>query len=452
MKIMTKYGVKIKHYNHIFKDTVAIYRNAVDFLIDVCLKEWDNISQILYPLERRSYVEHLIHITKDNPVTKYDFDGNFYKFPSYLRRSAITEAIGKVSSYKSNLLKWETEDPKTRKKQPGIPKAGYVYPCLYRGDMYKQVDDNLYEMQIKIFIRNTWDWIKVSLRKSDVDYIERRCKNRKKCAPTLQKRGKQWFLDFPFEEHVSLGDTDLDDRKIVAVDLGINSAATVSVMCADGTVLGRHFLKLSKEEDSLKHAINRIKKAQQHGNRRMPRLWARAKGINDRIAVRTAQFIMDVAVLYDADVIVFEHLDLNRKKRGSKKQRLHLWKAKYVQAMVTDKAHRLGMRISHVNAWGTSRLAYDGSGYVLRGEESDKTDKSYSVCEFQNGKVYNCDLNATYNIGARYFIRERLKSLNESLRLQLEAEVPQVCKRSTCTFSTLISMNAGLVRLRPTGF
>ncbi len=35
-----------------------------------------------------------------------------------------------------------------------------------------------------------------------------------------------------------------------------------------------------------------------------------------------------------------EYLDLAGKKRGSKKQRLHLWRAKYVQTMVGQKAHR----------------------------------------------------------------------------------------------------------------
>jgi hypothetical protein len=42
---------------------------------------------------------------------------------------------------------------------------------------------------------------------------------------------------------------------------------------------------------SLNHAVNRIKKAQQYGNCKMPRLWAKAKGINDDIAVKTANFI-----------------------------------------------------------------------------------------------------------------------------------------------------------------
>lgn len=437
MELYTTYSVKIKHYNHIFNETVYIYRNAVDFFIDVCVSEWNNIDSISGDLSRQRYVENICISTKQNPNIRYNFHGmdkRFYKFPCYLRRAAITEALGKVSSYMSNLKQWEL-NPSGQK--PGIPSAGMVYPCLYRGNMYEQT--GTYTTRIKVFIRNTWDWIAVNLRKSDMDYIARHCGTRKHCAPTLQKRGKQWFLDFPFVEDVKLADADVHNRTILAVDLGINSAATVSVIHSDGTILGRHFLKLSKEQDSLNHTINRIKKAQQHGAYHTPRLWNRTKGINQDIAVKTAHFIMNVAVLYNADVIVFEHLDLNGRKRGSKKQKLHLWKSRTVQSMVGNKAHRLGMRISRVNAWGTSKLAYDGSGVVERG-----IDGNYSICRFANGKTYNCDLSATYNIGARYFIREILKSLPETARLQLEAKVPQVCKRSTCTFSTLINLHAVL--------
>ena len=216
-------------------------------------------------------------------------------------------------------------------------------------------------------------------------------------------------------------------------------------MRADGTILGRYFCKLPKEYDSLMYAVNRIKKAQQHGNRRMSRLWAKAKGINRDISVKTANFIMNIAVLYNADAIVFGHLDRTGKKRGSKKQRLHLWRRQYVQSMVTDKAHRIGMRISRICAWGTSRLAFDGSGRILRGKEAELP--TYSLCRFQNGKVYNCDLSASYNIGSRYFIREILKSLPAKVKLELEAKVPQISKRSTCTWSALINLNAELMSL-----
>jgi IS605 OrfB family transposase len=374
--------------------------------------------------------------------------------PCYLRRAAINEAIGKVSSYRSNLANWENTDPKARGRRPGFPKAGYVYPALYRGNMYHG-DIDQYTAQIKVFIRNTWDWITVSLRKSDVDYIRRHCRSfaggsgvmtsRKLGAPTLQKRYNKWYLDFPVEENVTLSKAKPVNQTIIAVDLGINTSATVSVMRPDGTILGRHFCSLKRETDHLGHSINRIKKAQQHGNRKMPRLWAKAKGINHDIATKTANFIMETAVLYNADVVVFEHLDMKGKASGSKKQRLKLWRSQEVQSIVTNKAHRLGMRISHVNAWGTSKLAYDGSGYVLRGRDGGFS--TYELCKFQNGKTYNCDLSASYNIGARYFIREILKSLDVNSRLLVEAKVPQCSKRSTSTLSTLINLNAELMSL-----
>ena len=436
MQIYTTYKVKIKHFNHIFKDTVSIYRRAIDFLIEVCLNEWDAVS-VLSSNKRINYVERLTHATKDNPVPMYDFDSKFYKIPSYLRRSAISEAIGKVSSYKSNLANWKS-NPIGR--EPSIPKAGYVFPSMYRTVMYNQVDD--YKAQLKVYIRNTWDWITVDLRKSDMDYIARHCKDRKQCAPTLSKRGKEWFLDFPFEEKVKLNNTVVYNQTVVAVDLGINTAATINVMRSDGTILGRYFCKLPKEIDCLTHSINRIKKAQQNGNYKTPRLWAKSKGINHDIAVKTANYIMDVAILYNADVVVFEHLDKDGKVRGSKKQKLKMWRSQEVQSIVANKAHRLGIRISHICAWGTSKYAYDGSGTVLRGK--DGSFNTYELCRFRNGKVYNCDLSASYNIGARYFIREIIKSLPVRDRLLIEAKVPQCSKRSTCTFSTLINLNAVL--------
>ena len=441
MKIYTTYSVKIKHYNSIFKYTVAVYRSAVDFLISICLNEWDVVSAINGNHLQQQYVEHLCHATKDNPSPKYkDFDRKFYKMPSYMRRGAINEAIGKVLSYKSNLNKW-TKNPVGNR--PSYPKAGFVYPVMYRTVMYDQTGE--YTARIKVYIRNTWDWITIDLKKSDMDYIHRYCKERKQCAPTLQKRGKEWFLDFPFEENAVISETSVYEQTIVAVDLGINTAATVSVMRHDGTILGRHFCSLRKETDHLWHSINRIKKAQQHGNRRMPRLWAKVNGINHDIASKTANYIMDIAVCYNADSIVFEHLDKNGKVRGPKKQKLRLWRSQDVQAMVTTKAHRLGMRISRICAWGTSKLAYDGSGYVLRGKDGGF--KTYELCKFRNGKTYNCDLSASYNIGARYFIREIIKSLDENSRLRIEAKVPQCSKRSTSTLSTLLNLNAELAAI-----
>ena len=443
MKINSTYKVKIKHYNHIFKDTVTVYRGATDYIINVCLENWDYISNIETNLNKKTYVENLIHKTKDNPNVSYDFDKKFYKLPSYIRRSAIAEALGKVSSYKSNLSNWEDNIIEKVGKKPSLPVAGHIFPALYRDNMYKQT--GTYEAKVKVHIRNTWDWLTVKLRKSDVNYINRHCQNRKHCVPALRKRGKEWFLDFPFEENVKLNDTNVKDRTIVAVDLGINTAATVSVMRSDGTILERGFCSLNKEIDSLTHSLNRIKKAQQHCNRKMPRLWAKAKGINHDISSKTANYIIGIALKHQADVIVFEYLDIKGKKKGSIKQKLHMWRKAEVQEIVTNQAHCYGMRISHICAKNTSRLAYDGSGKILRGKDAGF--KTNEICKFTTGKIYNCDLSASYNIGARYFIRELTKSLDVNSKLRIEAKVPQCCKRSTCTLSTLISLNAELMSL-----
>lgn len=403
MQILSTYSVKIREseYSKIFADTTRIYRNAVDFFIQVCLSEWASVSRIEGLKQQKSFVENLTVRTARNQNPKYDFGKNYYKFPCYYRRAAIAEAIGKVSSYMSNLANWKATPVG---KKPSLPKAGYVYPSLYRDNAY--VRNGLYRAEVKVWIHNTWDWIHVTLKKGDVDYITHHCMSRKECVPTLQKRGKEWFLDFAFKETTTLADVPVEAQTVLAVDLGINTPCTCVAMKSDGTILGRHFLKLQREQDSLNHSINRIKKAQQHGARKASSLWALAKGINDNIATKTAQFIIDAAVKHSVSTVVFEKLDVRGKKHGGKKQKLHHWRANYTQTIVTDKAHRLGIRISRVCAWNTSRLAFDGSGRVVRGDEAKL--HSYSVCRFKSGKVYNCDLNAAYNIGARYFIREIL--------------------------------------------
>lgn len=440
MKLSMTYRVRTRGFNHIFDETVRLYRQAVSFFVDVCLTEWNLISTEKLQKERVNLVESLTVRTRQNPAVPYDFSAAFYKFPSYLRRAAIAEALGKVSSYQSNLENWEAAEPEKRGAKPSLPQTGFVYPAMYRSGMF--IRTGMYQAAVKVFIRNTWDWVLVDLRKSDVDYIEHHCKNYTECVPTLQKRGKKWFLDFAFQTAVKLPDTDIRNTRILAVDLGLNSTCTCSIMTPEGAVLGRGFLSLPGEYDSLEHAIGHIKHAQKLCARRTPGLWKQAKGINDDIAVKTAQFIVDTAVKYDVDCIVMEHLDLVGKKRGSKKQRLHLWRAKYIQAMVTDKAHGNMIRVARVCAWNTSRLAFDGSGRVMRGKEADLP--SYSLCRFQTGKQYNCDLNASYNIGSRYYIRELLKTLPVTAGQAVTANVPELAHRSKCTLSSLIKLNAAL--------
>ena len=432
MKILTSYSVRIQGYGSVLDDTVAMYRKAVDFFIAVIMANWalfDGLGQ----KDAQRECEKLCVSTATRPTVPHDFSVDFYKFPSYLRRAAINAAFGAVSSYKTRLAQWETNP---QGKEPGLPKAGRIFPAFYKAQQF--VWHGRYCIRLKVFIRNTWDWIDVGLRKTDVDYISLYCATRKELCPIVTKRGRVWSLDFAYEEKVDLNETDIEDQVIVAVDLGINNAATAVVMRSDGTVLERRFLRLPKEKDSLERALGRIGNAQRHGAKRMPRLWGRAKGINDDIARKTAAFILDIAIKAGAHVVVMEHLDLKGRKRGSKRWRLHHWRAQYVQEMVESKAHRAKMRVSRVCAWGTSRLAFDGSGRVTRDADN------YSLCSFKTGKRYHADLNASLNLGARYFIRERFKTLPETVRQALSAKVPEVLHRSTCTLCSLFRFCAEL--------
>ena len=440
MNIFSSYKVKIKHYNHIFEQTVEIYRNAVSFFIEVCDKEWD-VLEPLKSKEKLSFIEKFTLQTKNNQNPKYDFNKKFYKMPAYLRRSAINTATGCYSSYYSNIKNWE-ENPAGNR--PKLQLYRNVMPTLYKDGMYVRTDTNT--ARIKIFHKNEWVWLDVELNNQDVKYIQNHCKFKKEYVPTLKKQGKCWYLVFPFEDKVEFQKLDIQDQIICAVDLGLNNNATCSIMQSNGTVVGRKFVNLATEKDHLYKALNRVKKAQQNGARRCPTLWKHVNDLNTDISRKTAKEIIDFAVLYNADVIVFEHLDTQGKKKGKGKQKLALWRKQEIQKLVEHKAHILGIRISHICAWNTSKLAFDGSGRVERGTyiQNGVEKYNYSICTFPNGKQYHCDLNASYNIGARYFIRELLKSDSVMRRLPSQTKDSDYGTGTTRTLSTLIRLNADL--------
>ena len=439
MQITTSYGVRIKANKTVLSNTVLIYRQALSYVIDIVDLEWDSLSAVdsKYSNARTMHIEKLIHSTKRNTAKYSDFDKNFYKFPSYLRRSVIATAIGAVSSYRSNLINWESGNKIGR--PPALQADHHSFPTFYKVNMYKKT--GRYSALIKVYKKKDWVWLEVPMRKGDIDYLIRKKSDAKELAPTLEKRHKNWELRFTYQEHRKLTNS---DNVIVAVDLGVNTDATVVAMDSSGTILGRKFIAFPKEKDRMHTLLNQIKRNQQRGNYRNPKLWSLVNNKNRGLTEKIACAIIDFAILWSADVIVFERINLTGKMKGSRKQRLHLWKKCGVQEIVITKAHLQGLRIRRVNPWGTSRFAFDGSGAVYRGQQLSSGRKNYQICMFSTGKEYNCNLNASYNIGARYYIRERLKSLPEMVRLEAEAKVPRLFKRTTCVLADLISLNVVL--------
>ena len=430
MKAASSYGVEIRKQNICFRKTMDIYRQAVMYLTEALDMAWEELSLIENARRRFNAAEHMVHTTKNN-MARFDFDQQFPKMPSYLRRSAIQAALGTISSCRS-------------RREPGkpyLPKKTHAMPVFYREVMYREGEKGSDLAYLKLYDGHDWIWREVRLLHTDMEYLRKHWAHEKASAPTLEKKHKKYFLRFTFEEQVTLPQIPAEQQRICAVDLGINTDAVCSIMTGDGTVLARRFISFPGDKDRIGHVLGRIRRKQREHGSSCRSLWNYAVRLNGGLAKETAGEIIRFAKENQADVIVFEHLEMKGKIRGSKKHRLHLWRKRDVQRRCEHLAHRNGMRFSRVCAWNTSALAFDGSGKVKRDPDN------YSLCVFPNGKRCNCDLSASYNIGARYFIRERIKPLPETARSLLEAKVPAVMRRTSCVYADLLTLNSVVSRM-----
>ena len=442
MKIMSSYAIKLAGDLKALENSILIYREALAFIIPIVDNHWNEIKDFEFSNERNNYVEKLIHSTKDNQAI-YNFDEEFHKFPCYLRRAIVASAIGIVSSYRSNLTNWEEKKLElegTGEKIPQPPRLitrHYDYPAYYKNNLFRNFDPETQTIELKVFKNNDWIYETYTLKTSNCNYYKKNLANKKQNVPTIKRRGRRFYAEFSYEEWVPLIDQD-DIKKICAIDLGIGTDATCSIMGEDGTIYARKFIHFSEEHDRLDTQLGRIKRNQRRGNKRNKKLWKRVSGISQDIADKTARTIFEFGHEHGVDVFVLEFLEFKGKNAV---KRAHFWRYKRIYSVLGMIAHRHGLRISRVLARNTSKLAFDGSGIVKRGSKVSE-DTPYSIVQFSSGKFYNADLNASYNIGARYWIRHILKPVSETKRLELEAKVPQVAKRSTCTLSHLIRLRS----------
>lgn len=418
--------------------TINVYRSAAVFLIGCINAEWDSVGPVYKENKNKGQraAELLIHATKNNPVPKYDFDARFPKFPSYFRRAAISFALGVVSSYRSNYANWEASDKKG--KPPVLPEKVTAMPAFFCKNMSESDDmleGNSSYVKLKLHVKKDWVWVTIPCRRQDAKYLAKWWSSVEPSAPVLEEKRKRkgkaaYCLRYAFEQtcDLTLNDAPLDKRTILAVDLGINTDATCSVIHADGTVTARKFINFPVEKDHLYHILNRIKKKQRRFGRTGGKSdWQIAMQISDELSKKIANAIVEFAVLNGVNVIVFEYLSTGGKIHGSKKQRLHLWRKRAIQEIAEHKAHLNLIRISRICAWNTSKLAFDGSWILVRDPHN------HQLATFVNGKQYNCDLSASYNIGARYFLREYC-----NLNPRLLDQMPKASQRTYADLRSLL--------------
>ena len=440
MRTVSSYGVEIRKQNIPVRQTMEIYRQAVGYLTEIYAQVWEELRKIPETKKRFNTAEHMVHMTKKN-TARFDFDLRFPKMPSYLRRSAIQHALGSVSSYETRLGQWK--ETGVLSGRPKLTCRNHAMPVFYRDVMYREGAEGKDEAYLKLYDGHDWKWFRVYLKRTDMEYLRRNWKGKKASAPALEKRHRRYFLRFSYTEEVTLTQTPVKEQIICSVDLGINTDAVCTIMRSDGTVLGRRFIDHPSEKDRMYRTLGRIRRFQrEHGSAQTQGRWAYTKRLNTELGKKIAGAIVRYAEENHADVIVFEYLEMQGKISGKKKQKLHLWRRRDIQRRCEHQAHRKEMRISRICAWNTSRLAYDGSGAVTRDREN------HSLCTFQTGKRYNCDLSASYNIGARYFIRELLKPLPATERSLLEAKVPPVKRRTSCVYADLRKLHSEMELLK----
>lgn len=429
-----------KGTKRILKDTIGVFRDVTSYLVHVAADHFTDLKG-RNSQQQLTIMEHLVHATKDNPDPEYKtFDVLFYKYPSYMRRAAVHAAVGHVTAHESLCDTYEenrefevSRGHHYKKMSPGFTYTPNSCPSLYKKDSYKMDGKTV---KIKVRIRNTWDWLEVSIPNRDLKSLNKAREHGKVLSPKLVFEYNKFYLEFPVKYNITQmpKDTPIEEQTVLGVDLGLNNGAVCSVVDASGTILRREFDPFKADTDRILHVINLIrKKASQSGRgQSLASLYTKLDGLKDNFVKQLARWIVNIAIENHVYGIVLENLtNIHGKGRGGLKARVHHWAVAKIRDYIRGMAYREGIRTFLINPKGTSMYAYDGSGKVSRDKDN------YSLCTFANGKRYNCDLSASYNIGARYFLRAYKKSTPETVWSELKAKVPELSKRTTWTLNAL---------------
>ena len=458
-----KHDVKATHQDRIrLGDTVDEYRRLVRALCGIFFVHFAELSRAS---SKCFAAERLIHRTADNLNPRYPMiDRMFPKFPSYYRRAAIEAAFGVVSSFLSNYDNWVTGQRKTKNSEP--PKLGLssVFPPLYGGQCIR-IGEDWKSVSIKVFSKPSgvagdaqktkaaWTWT------APMSVLGRlkRVGNDRDLSPTLVANQSRASLSCPVKlKHPKSLNIAKADRKAISskigaqqtkrqknklendakcggkaaalppfsindlfavfnrkpvcsIDVGINTTATGAIVAPDGTVIARRFFASGRHNDQRdklgtqirnKAAATSLKNSAQRKGF-CSNLYARVAGISKQSAREISKQIIDFASEHGAATLVFEHLKGWRPKAPKKtmRSRFHRFLHRAIVRCAQYKAEEIGMRVAFVPPRGTSAWAHDGSGKVSRDS------KNYSLCTFASGKRYNADLNAAYNIAARFIVR-----------------------------------------------
>jgi IS605 OrfB family transposase len=392
--------------------TVQEYRAYLRPLVVLVNAQWLNLVN-LTSSERINAVEKMIHSTAKNPSPKHRYfqvvakkRTSMLKFPSYLRRAAIADAIGIVSSFQTRYREWQSGIRSKRSSlTPRLTAMCNSYPAFYKGQQVLY-GANYESVRLKVWNGSDWLWTGEIKVKTFGNHRHQVPGNEMQ-SPSLVVNKKKCQLSMPVKvKKVALPDAEF----VVSVDLGINNAATAAVVGKTGTVKARKFINPAKDID--RRRLRRLMIAKRSTTTasltrdKLPKgfcrgLYRKSSHINREISRKVAREVVAFALEHDVKVIVLENMAGWKAKAGKRgtllKQKFHLWCHRQIVLLIKQRWAELGGTVKEVNPKYTSAYGFDGSGRVKRSKQN------YSLARFSTGKQYNADLNAAYNIGARYW-------------------------------------------------
>lgn len=181
-----KLRLYINHVDYLQK-TQDIYNQGILKYYDLLLDnlEFLNLSN-QYCLRE---LEKLTIVSRDRTIPKHYID---LEMPTYLRRSAINQAIGAVRSYISRLSKYEKEGNEIYKEPSRTTKFNNKL-VFYKG-MYKDLTNE--SVFLKLWNGENWNWYKGKLKGRQFDFTL------ETLSPTLVIHSNYVMFHIPLKQEI----------------------------------------------------------------------------------------------------------------------------------------------------------------------------------------------------------------------------------------------------------
>jgi putative transposase len=219
---------------------------------------------------------------------------------------------------------------------------------------------------------------------------------------TLKARDGGYFLHIGFRKPVpevnDQSSSTAENRTVLGVDLGIENLAVTSTAHFES---GTELLHEHREFEKVRRGLQRT--GTESALRSLQRRGNTEQRSNRDFLHRVSNAIVNEAVTYECDCIVFENL----KHIGSTMpggQKFHKWAHSQLVRYVQYKANGNGIDVAFVNPKNTSRRCCE-CGHT---GDRNRAGRDWFECE-ECGNTANADYNAAKNIGLR-FVRRGLQN------------------------------------------